>query len=114
MASNEDHGKYLCALGSWSVRRVAAKVYAASELDSDERIALLKGLTRAMQAALVGWTLVDNDRDREKNGEDLAAEIDLAVYSDGRRWASKQDAADYLGVSERLREIDCDDKEEDR
>jgi hypothetical protein len=31
MASSEDYGMYFCALGSRSVRRVAAKVYAASE-----------------------------------------------------------------------------------
>jgi hypothetical protein len=30
MASNEDHGKYLCALGSRSVRRVVAKAYAVN------------------------------------------------------------------------------------
>jgi hypothetical protein len=41
-------------------------------------------------------------------------EIDPTAYSDGRRWASKQDTADDLGVSERLREIDWEDEEEGR
>ena len=45
MASGEDYGKYFCALGSRSARRVAAKVYAAAELDAEMRIAMLKELT---------------------------------------------------------------------
>jgi hypothetical protein len=49
MATSEDYGKYFCALGSRSVRRVAAKVYAASELDAEVRIAMLKELTQAVQ-----------------------------------------------------------------
>ena len=53
--SGEDYKKYFCALGFRSVRRVAAKVYAAADLDAELRIAMLKEL-----------------------------EIDWAVYADGR------------------------------
>jgi hypothetical protein len=76
-------------------------VYAASELDAELRIAMLNELTQAVQcqrmAGLVGWPLVDHDRDRE-NGEDVAVEIVLGVYSDGRRRASKKDIDEWAAV----------------
>jgi hypothetical protein len=55
MASSEDCGKYFCALGSRSVRRVAAKVYAASGLDAEARIAMLKEPTQAVQWQQMGY-----------------------------------------------------------
>src|SRR5271167_310501 len=61
MATGEDYQKYFCALGSRSVRRVAAKLYAAAELDAEVRIAMLKELTQAVtwqqMAAVSGWPL---------------------------------------------------------
>ena len=87
MASSEDYEKYFFALGSRSVRRVAAKVYAAAELDAEVRIAMLKELTQAVtwqqNAALVGWPLNDHIID-DQDGEESSYEIDLAVYSYGR------------------------------
>ena len=87
MASSEDYGKYFFALGSRSVRRVTAKVYAAAELDAEVRIAMMKELTQAVtwqrMAALAGWPLNDHIAD-DKDGEEGAVEIDWAVYSDGR------------------------------
>ena len=87
MASGEDYGKYFCALGSRSVRRVAAKVYAAAELDAEMRIAMMKQLTQMVtwqqMAAIAGWPLDDHITDGT-DGEEGAIEIDWAVYSDGR------------------------------
>jgi hypothetical protein len=86
MASTEDYGKYFCALGSRSVRRVAAKAHAAG-LDTEVRIALTEELTQAVtwqqSAALASWPLDDHMSD-EEDGEEIAVDIDLAVYSDGR------------------------------
>jgi hypothetical protein len=85
--SSEDYKKYFLALGSRSVRRVAAKVYAATGLDAEVRLAMLKELTRAVtwqqNAALVGWPLKDHTID-DQDGEESSYEIDLAVYSYGR------------------------------
>ena len=39
MASSEDYQKYFCAVGSRSVRRVAAELSAAAGLDAEVRIA---------------------------------------------------------------------------
>ena len=87
MPSSEDHAKYFCALGSRSVRRVAAKVYAAADLDADTRIAMLEELAQAIEwqqrAALVGWPLKDYVDDGE-DGDEGVVEINWAVYSDGR------------------------------
>jgi hypothetical protein len=47
MASSEDYGKYFCALGSRSIRRVAARVSSA-DLYAEVRIAMLKELTQAV------------------------------------------------------------------
>jgi hypothetical protein len=84
MASSEDYRKYFCALGSRSVRRVAAKVYASAELDAEVRIAMLKELTEALmcqrKASIVGWRDHIND---DTDGEEGVIEIDLAVYSNG-------------------------------
>jgi hypothetical protein len=87
MASSEDYGKYLCALASRSVSHVAAKVYAASELDAEARIATLKELTLAVRwqrmATIAGWRLSDH-LTHDEDDEETAVTIDLAVYSDGR------------------------------
>jgi len=87
MAIGEDYRKYFCALGSRSVRRVAAKVYAAAELDAEMRIAMMKQLTQMVtwqqMAAIAGWPLDDHTTDGT-DGEEGAIEIDWAVYSDGR------------------------------
>jgi hypothetical protein len=88
MSTTEDYQKYFCALGSRSVRRVAAELSAASELDAEVRVAMLKELTQAVKwqqsAALAGWPLNDRITD-DKDGEEGVVEIDdLAVYSDGR------------------------------
>lgn len=87
MASSEGYGKYFYALGSRSVRRVAAKVYAAAELDAEARIAMMKELTQMVtwqqMAAIAGWPLDDHITDGT-DGEEGAIEIDWAVYSDGR------------------------------
>ena len=87
MASGEDYRKYFCALGSRSVRRVAAKVYAAAELDAEMRIAMMKQLTQMVtwqqMAAIAGWPFDDHIAD-SMDGEEGAIEIDWAVYSDGR------------------------------
>lgn len=48
MASSEDFGKYYCALGSRSIRRVAAHLVTTSEFDPDVRIAKLGELTEAL------------------------------------------------------------------
>jgi hypothetical protein len=78
MASSEDYGKYFCALGSRSVRRVAAKVHATSELDAEVRIAMMKELTQAVKwqrmAAVVGWPL-DHAIGDEEDGEDVVVNI---------------------------------------
>ena len=67
MASGEDYRKYFCALGSRSVRRVAAKVYAAAELDAEMRIAMMKELTQMVtwqqMAAIAGWPFDDHITD---------------------------------------------------
>ena len=77
MATAEDYKKYFCALGSRSVRRVAAKLSADAELDAELRIAMLKELTQAVKwqqmAALAGWPLNDhvtddNDGEQGRNG----------------------------------------------
>jgi hypothetical protein len=87
MPSGEDYVKYFLALASRSVRRVAAKVYAAAELDAEVRIAMLKELTQAVtwqqSAALAVWPLNDRITD-DNDGEEGAVEINWAVYSDGR------------------------------
>lgn len=87
VCGSEDYGKYFCAMGSQSVRRVAAKVYAASELDAEARIAMLKELTQAVQwqqmATLARWRLSDH-LTHEKGSQEGAVTIDWAVYSDGR------------------------------
>jgi hypothetical protein len=87
MASSEDYGKYFCALGSRSVRRVAAKVYAATELDAEVRIAMMKELTQAVtwqqMATVAGWPLNDHLTD-DKDDDEGAVTIDWAVYSNGR------------------------------
>jgi len=74
-------------LGSGSVRRVAAKVYAAAELDAEMRIAMMKQLTQMVtwqqMAAIAGWPFDDHIAD-SMDGEEGAIEIDWAVYSDGR------------------------------
>jgi hypothetical protein len=86
MATSEDFKKYWLALASRSVRRVAAKVHAA-DLDTEVRSALMKELTQTVtwqqNAALAGWPLNDHITD-DKDGEEEAFEIDLAVYSNGR------------------------------
>jgi hypothetical protein len=87
MATTEDYQKYFCALGSRSVRRVAAKLSAAVELDAEVRVAMLKELTQAVtwqqSAAVTGWRLNDRITD-DTDGEEGVVEIDLAVYSNGR------------------------------
>ena len=87
MASGEDYGKYFCALGSRSVRRVVAKVYAAAELNAEMRIAMMKELTQMVtwqqMAAIAGWPFDDHITEGT-DGEEGAIEIDWAVYSDGR------------------------------
>jgi hypothetical protein len=87
MGTAEDYKKYFCALGSRSVRRVAAKLSADAEIDAELRIAMLKELTQAVKwqrmAALAGWPLNDHVTD-DKDGEDAVVDIDLAVYSDGQ------------------------------
>src|SRR6478752_7696569 len=84
MASGEDYRKYFCALGSRSVRRVAAK---AAELDAEARIAMMKELTQMVtwqqMAAIAGWPFDDHITEGT-DGEEGAIEIDWAVYSDGR------------------------------
>jgi hypothetical protein len=47
--SSEDCAKYFCALGSRSVRRVAAKVYAAADLDAKTRTAIPEEALVALQ-----------------------------------------------------------------
>src|SRR6516225_5164617 len=87
MANSEDYGKYFCALGSRSIRRVAAKVYAASELEPQVRFAMLKELAQAVQwqqmATLAGWRLSDHLTD-QKDGEEGAFTVGWMTYSDGR------------------------------
>jgi hypothetical protein len=84
MANSEDYGKYFCALGSRSIRRVAAKVYAASELEPQVRFAMLKELAQAVQwqqmATLAGWRLSDHLTDQK----DGAFTVGWMTYSDGR------------------------------
>lgn len=87
MATSEDYRKYLLALGSRSVRRVAAKVCAASGLDADVRSALMKELTQAMTwqriAVLTGQS--QNDRATyDTDSDEYEVEIDLATYSNGQ------------------------------
>jgi hypothetical protein len=69
-------GKYFCALGSRSVRRVAAKVYAASELDVELRIAMMKELAQAVtyqrMAAMAGWPLNEHIVDNQPTKEETA------------------------------------------
>jgi hypothetical protein len=87
MATAEDYKKYFSALGSRSVRRVAAKLSADADLDTEVRVAMLKELTQAVKwqqnAALAGWPLNDHATD-DKDGEGGRFEIDLRVYSDGQ------------------------------
>jgi hypothetical protein len=56
MASNEDYGKYFCALGSRSVIRVAAKVYA---VNLDQLFDATKGVDALRE---VDWDDEEEDR----------------------------------------------------
>jgi hypothetical protein len=86
VASNEDYGKYCCAMGSRSVRRVAAKVYAAAELDGEVRDAMLRELTEALtwHQMAVPSPRPTHHLTEDEDGEVGRVVIDLAVYADGR------------------------------
>src|SRR4051794_39722891 len=74
-------------MGSRSIRRVAARVYAATGLDAEERGAMLMELTKALswhRAAVVVCTAVTTELQDLDGQDDQVIEVNTAVYSDGR------------------------------
>jgi hypothetical protein len=87
MTTTEDYQKYFCAMGSRSIRRVAAKVYAATGLDAEERGAMMMELTEALnwhRTAVVVGTAVTSELEDLDGQDDQVIEVNTAVYSDGR------------------------------
>jgi hypothetical protein len=86
MTTIEDYAKYFLALGSRSIRRIAAKVDAAT-VDAAVREALMKELTQSVKwqemAVVSSWPLNDDFSDDADSGEQTI-EIDLGTYSNGK------------------------------
>ena len=77
-----DYKKYICALGSRDIRRIAAKVRRAN-LENDAEIEIMRLLEQAEARLLVG-IFFDGADDTIEDGTSLV-DGNLGTYSDGRR-----------------------------
>ena len=83
-----DWKKYIYALGSRDIRRIAAKVCRAN-LENDAEIEIMRLLEQAEARLLVG-IFFDGADDTIEDGTSLV-DGNLGIYSDGRRVTTKID-----------------------